>query len=108
MGAPNVVRGLSHSGNVSARELAADGLVHGLASDYVPMSLIQACFVFHEVLGIELPDAVAMVTAEPAAMAGLSGSRPDRHRRPGRPGRGQGPRQLPMVRGVWREGHRVV
>ncbi len=38
MGAPNVVLGGSHCGNVSARELAAQGLVDGLASDYVPVS----------------------------------------------------------------------
>src|SRR3546814_6210111 len=41
MGAPNLLRGGSHSGNVSAAELAADGLLHNLASDYVPGSLLQ-------------------------------------------------------------------
>ena len=42
MGAPNVVRGGSHSGNVAAAELARDGLLDILSSDYVPGSLLQA------------------------------------------------------------------
>ena len=71
MGAPNVVLGGSHSGNVSARQLASEGLVDGLASDYVPGSLIQACLLFHEVMGMAMPKAVATVTAGPAAMTGL-------------------------------------
>ena len=42
MGAPNVVRGGSHSGNVSALELAQAGLLDILSSDYVPSSLLIA------------------------------------------------------------------
>ena len=38
MGAPNLVRGRSHSGNISAAELAHDGLLDILSSDYVPFS----------------------------------------------------------------------
>src|SRR5512147_179266 len=71
MGAPNVVLGSSHSGNVSARELASEGLVDGLASDYVPVSLIHACLLFHQAMGMEMPAAVATVTAAPASMVGL-------------------------------------
>src|SRR5262249_46200828 len=41
-GAPNVVRGESHSGNVSAMALAEEGLVDILSSDYVPASLLPA------------------------------------------------------------------
>jgi alpha-D-ribose 1-methylphosphonate 5-triphosphate diphosphatase len=41
-GAPNVVRGGSHSGGVSVSELAEKGLLDGLSSDYVPASLLQA------------------------------------------------------------------
>lgn len=44
MGAPNVVRGSSHSGNVSARSLAEAGLLDILSSDYIPFSLVQAAF----------------------------------------------------------------
>ena len=72
-GAPNLVRGASHSGNVSARELAQEGLVDVLSSDYVPMSLLQAVFYLHREMGYGLPRAVAMASANPAALVGLSG-----------------------------------
>lgn len=108
MGAPNVVIGHSHSGNASARELAAQGLVDGLASDYVPVSLLQASFVLHQELGIDLARAVATITAKPAAMLGLSdrgeiaqGARADLVRV-------RLCRQAPIVREVWREGVRVA
>ncbi len=48
MGGPNVLRGKSHSGNVSAGELADLGLVTALASDYLPSSLLGAAFVLAE------------------------------------------------------------
>ncbi len=38
MGAPNIVRGRSHSGNISARHLADAGVLDVLSSDYVPFS----------------------------------------------------------------------
>jgi alpha-D-ribose 1-methylphosphonate 5-triphosphate diphosphatase len=44
MGAPNVVRGGSHSGNISARELAADGFLDILSSDYAPIARLHATF----------------------------------------------------------------
>lgn len=106
MGAPNVVRGGSHSGNVSARDLAAEGLLDILSSDYVPFSLMQAIFAFDDQM--ELPDAVAMVTRHPAEAAGLTdrgvieaGKRADLVRVNADMG-------LPMVRTVWREGRRVI
>ena len=43
-GAPNIVRGGSHSGNVAAADLVATGAVDALASDYVPTSLVEAAF----------------------------------------------------------------
>jgi alpha-D-ribose 1-methylphosphonate 5-triphosphate diphosphatase len=73
MGAPNLMRGGSHSGNVSAAELAAEGLLDNLASDYVPASLLQAAFRLTEAAhGLSLPQAVATVSASPAATAGLA------------------------------------
>lgn len=72
MGAPNVVRGGSHSGNVSALELGAEGLLDGLSSDYVPTSLLHGAFLLHQTLGRPLPETVAAVSANPAAMIGLS------------------------------------
>ena len=44
MGAPNVVRVGSHSGNVSAIDLLHAGALDILSSDYVPFSLVQAAF----------------------------------------------------------------
>lgn len=108
MGAPNVVLGASHAGNISARALAADGLIDGLASDYVPMSLIEACFILHQRLGIPLPEAVATVTTHPAEMAGLedrgeiaAGCRADLMRV-------RVYERMPIVTSVWRGGQRVL
>ncbi|MFS8036411.1 alpha-D-ribose 1-methylphosphonate 5-triphosphate diphosphatase [Xanthobacter sp. AM11] len=70
-GAPNVVRGGSHSGGVAMGALAAAGLVDALASDYVPASLLQAAARLHTSGALTLPDAMALVTRRPAAMAGL-------------------------------------
>jgi alpha-D-ribose 1-methylphosphonate 5-triphosphate diphosphatase len=61
-GAPNVVRGGSHSGGVSVAELAEAGVLDGLSSDYVPASLLQAVHRLNEKHGITLPAAVGMVT----------------------------------------------
>jgi alpha-D-ribose 1-methylphosphonate 5-triphosphate diphosphatase len=71
MGAPNIVRGGSHSGNVSALELAKAGLLDILSSDYVPSSLLTAAFELVEKAGWTLPRAMATVSAEPARTAGL-------------------------------------
>jgi alpha-D-ribose 1-methylphosphonate 5-triphosphate diphosphatase len=108
MGAPNVVRGKSHSGNISATDLVRAGLLDILSSDYVPFALLQAVFILPErVKGLSLSQALAMVTLNPAKAAGLEdrgqiaiGKRADlvRVRRAG---------PLPVVHGVWREGHRV-
>jgi len=71
MGAPNIVRGGSHSGNVSALELAKADLLDILSSDYVPSSLLTAVFELVEKAGWTLPRAMATVSAEPARTAGL-------------------------------------
>jgi alpha-D-ribose 1-methylphosphonate 5-triphosphate diphosphatase len=42
MGAPNIVRGGSHSGNIAAADLAGHGVLDILSSDYYPASLLQA------------------------------------------------------------------
>ncbi|HIC81290.1 MAG TPA: alpha-D-ribose 1-methylphosphonate 5-triphosphate diphosphatase [Kiloniellaceae bacterium] len=73
MGAPNLIRGGSHSGNVSAGELAAEGLLDNLASDYVPAAMLQAAFrLTRGPHGMALPPAVAKVTSNPARAAGLA------------------------------------
>ena len=108
MGAPNVVRGKSHSGNISATDLVRAGLLDILSSDYVPYALLQAAFVLPErVAGFGLPAALATVTRNPANAAGLTdrgeiavGKRADLVRVRVIDG-------LPTVRAVWRQGQRV-
>ena len=108
MGAPNVVRGGSHSGNASAIELAGEGVLDGLSSDYVPASLLHAAFRLADVPGLALNEAVAMVSANVADMLGLD----DRGRiEPGRRAdlvRVRLHDDLPVVRAVWRAGERVI
>ena len=70
-GAPNIVRGGSHSGNVSAADLLAAGAVDALASDYVPPALLEAAFAAADA-GLPVPQAVALVTSGPARLAGLA------------------------------------
>ncbi|MGE4422317.1 MAG: alpha-D-ribose 1-methylphosphonate 5-triphosphate diphosphatase [Pseudodesulfovibrio sp.] len=72
MGGPNLVRGGSHSGNVSARALAEADLLDIISSDYVPGSLVAGAFALHRRLGFSLPEAVARISANPAAAVGLS------------------------------------
>ncbi len=107
-GAPNIVRGGSHGGNVAAADLVREGAVDAFASDYVPASLIEAAFQCVQETGIHLPAAVALVTQRPAAMAGL----PDRGQlSPGLRAdvvRVRVYEGLPVVRHVWRAGERVI
>ncbi len=109
MGAPNLLRGGSHSGNVSVAELAAEGLLDNLASDYVPASLVQAAFRLTDPAhGLGLPQAVATVSAIPAATAGLT----DRGRiEPGLKAdllRVAVIGDQPIVKTVWRDAKRVM
>lgn len=71
-GAPNVMRGRSHSGNVSARDLIAERLCDGLASDYLPSTMLGAVAVLVHEAVCDLPTAVALVTSGPAATVGLT------------------------------------
>ena len=72
MGAPNVVKGGSQSGNVSALDLAKAGLLDALASDYVPISLLAATLrLTGEDLGFSLSEAVKLASLNPARAAGL-------------------------------------
>ena len=107
-GAPNIVRGGSHSGNVAAMDLVRAGLVDVFASDYVPPAMIEAVWRAAEEGGIGLPAAIATITDAPARMLKLddrgrieAGLRADlvRIRPLG---------NLPVVRAVWRAGERVA
>lgn len=106
-GAPNLVRGGSHSGNVSVLDLAEEGLVDALSSDYVPGSLMHAAFLLHTKLGQPLSQAMARVSANPAAMLGMEdrGSiAPGLQADLARVRRLNG---LPWVDTVWRRGRQV-
>jgi alpha-D-ribose 1-methylphosphonate 5-triphosphate diphosphatase len=108
MGAPNIVRGGSHSGNVAAETLARAGHLDILSSDYVPASLLLGAFeLARRVEGYGLAEALRTVTVNPARAAGLSdrgeiaeGKRADLVRVHLVDG-------LPVVRDVYREGRRV-
>jgi len=71
-GAPNVLRGGSHTGNVAAAELIANGLCDGLSSDYLPFAMLGAVSLLVEQGVCSLPDAVRLVTSGPATTVGLS------------------------------------
>src|SRR5258708_3013754 len=109
MGAPNVVRGGSHSGNVAALDLAREGLLDILSSDYIPSSLLMAALQLPQrVPAIDLAAAVRTVTKTPAEAVGLPdrgeiavGKRADLIRV-------HVARDTPVVRSVWREGRRVA
>ena len=108
MGAPNVIIGGSHSGNVAAIDLARSGHLDALSSDYVPVSLLHAVFRLVGEADLSLPMAVAKVSRNPAAMAGFDdrgeiaiAKRADlvRVRLVG---------DTPAVMAVWRQGERVA
>jgi alpha-D-ribose 1-methylphosphonate 5-triphosphate diphosphatase len=105
MGAPNVVRGGSHSGNIAAVDLAREGLLDILSSDYVPSSLLMAALQLPQhVPAIDLAAAIRTVTRTAAEAVGLNdrgeiavGKRADIIRV-------HVGREVPVVRSVWREG----
>ncbi|WP_240232716.1 alpha-D-ribose 1-methylphosphonate 5-triphosphate diphosphatase [Devosia lacusdianchii] len=109
MGGPNVVRGGSHSGNVSARALAEAGLLDILSSDYIPFSMLQSAFSLAETVeGISLAQAVQFVTKRPAEAGGFHdrgeiaiGKRADFVHVRVEDG-------IPIVLTVWRQGRRVI
>jgi alpha-D-ribose 1-methylphosphonate 5-triphosphate diphosphatase len=109
MGAPNLVRGGSHAGNVATAELARAGALDVLSSDYVPASLLMAALYLPKAVpGISLPTAIRTVSKTPAEAVGLRdrgeiavGKRADliRVRVVG---------DVPAVRSVWCGGRRVA
>lgn len=106
-GAPNVVRGGSHSGGVSVAELAEKGLLDGLSSDYVPASLLQAVLKLSDKHDVPLPEAMGMVTWKVADILGLK----DRgHLKPGLRAdlvRFKALGATPVLAGVWSKGERA-
>jgi alpha-D-ribose 1-methylphosphonate 5-triphosphate diphosphatase len=109
MGAPNLVRGASHAGNVATAELATAGLLDVMSSDYMPASLLTAALRLPKVVpGIDLAAAIRTVTQTPATAVGLD----DRGELA--PGRRADLIQVrvvgdvPMVRSAWNAGVRVA
>jgi alpha-D-ribose 1-methylphosphonate 5-triphosphate diphosphatase len=107
-GAPNIVRGGSHSGNVAAADLIRANAVDVLASDYVPPAMVEAAWLAVGHGDTTLPAAIAMITDRAARMAGFAdrgrieaGLRADLVRV--RPHEGHA-----IVRCVWRAGERVA
>lgn len=72
MGAPNALRGLSYSGNLSAREAYEHGVLDILASDYHPAAMLPAAIALAEAGSGGLPASVALVSANPATALGLT------------------------------------
>jgi alpha-D-ribose 1-methylphosphonate 5-triphosphate diphosphatase len=107
-GAPNIVRGGSHSGNVAAADLVKAGAVDVLASDYVPPAMVEAAWLTAASGAISLPAAIGMITDRAARMVHLddrgrieAGLRADLVQI--RPHEGHA-----IVRKVWRAGERVA
>jgi alpha-D-ribose 1-methylphosphonate 5-triphosphate diphosphatase len=113
MGAPNLVRGGSHSGNVSALDLARADLLDCLSSDYVPHALLHAAFLLRDLAGWSLPKALATTSLNPARMVGLSdrgqiapGKRADFVRV--RETAAAPAEAVPVPLATWREGQRIA
>ena len=70
MGAPNLIRGGSHSGNVAAHKLAEADLLDILSSDYVPSALLSAALMLGDLWG-DVARGMRTVTSAPAAAVGL-------------------------------------
>ncbi|MEM9278279.1 MAG: alpha-D-ribose 1-methylphosphonate 5-triphosphate diphosphatase [Pseudomonadota bacterium] len=109
MGAPNVVRGKSHSGNVSARELASEGLLDILSSDYVPFSLLYGAVLLEKHCdNITLPQAIATVSKNPANQVGLNDRGEIAQGKKADLVRFRMDAEVPNVVEVWKNGSRVA
>jgi len=113
MGAPNMVRGGSHSGNVAAVDLAKLGLLDVLSSDYVPASLLSAAFKLIDQAGYSIEKAISCVSTHSAKAIGFQdrgaieiGLRADVIRVA--PITLEDQKIHPLVRSVWREGYQVL
>lgn len=107
MGAPNMVRGGSHSGNISAAQLARADLLDVLSSDYVPASLLHAAFLLQRE-GFSLPNAVATVSRNPALIVGLVDRGEIAPELRADFIRVRVVNDIPVVLGVWKTGQRIA
>ena len=107
MGAPNIIRGGSHSGNVSALELAGLDLLDVVSSDYVPAALMLSAFRLGAFWD-DLPRAIRTVTAAPAAATGLTDRGELAEGRRADVVRVRPTDNFPVIRGSWSRGQRVA
>ncbi len=71
-GAPNLLRGQSQSGSIKAIDAIKHQVGDILCGDYSPASLLAAAFRIPELVGWSLPEAIALVTYNPAQAINLS------------------------------------
>ena len=108
MGAPNVVRGGSHSGNIAAAVLADEGLLDVLSSDYVPASLLSAAFILIGQCGFSVAQAVATISSNPARCVSLHDRGEIAVDKRGDFSRVRVVNGVPSVIAVWRAGARIA
>jgi alpha-D-ribose 1-methylphosphonate 5-triphosphate diphosphatase len=109
VGAPNVVLGGSHSGNIAAIDLIRAGNAEILSSDYVPASLMEGIFRLPQSgAGITLAEAVRFASFNPARAVGFDDRGEIAPSRRADMVRVRVIDDAPIVRSVWREGQRVV
>ncbi|WP_020699054.1 alpha-D-ribose 1-methylphosphonate 5-triphosphate diphosphatase [Reyranella massiliensis] len=109
VGAPNLVLGGSHSGNIAAIDLVRAGHAEILSSDYVPASLMESVFKLPAAgVGISLPQAVRLASLNPAKAVGLGDRGEIAADRRADLVRVRAVDGAAVVRAVWREGDRVV
>ena len=107
MGAPNIVRGGSHSGNVAAQELARVGLLDILSSDYVPAALLNAAVSLGTLLE-DMAAGIRTVTSCPADAVGFDDRgriAPEKRADLVRFAMHDG---LPIIKSVWSRGQRIA
>lgn len=106
MGAPNIVRGGSHSGNIAAHTLAEHDLLDIVSSDYVPSALLYSAVKLGDLWG-DMARALRTVTSTPAKAVRLddrgtlaAGLRADIVRF-------KVLDEVPLIHGVWSNGTQV-
>ncbi len=107
MGAPNLIRGGSHSGNVAAEELARADRLNILSSDYVPAALLVAAVRLGEIWG-DVARGLGTVTSAPAEAVQLNDRGRLEHGRRADLIRFRLQDGFPALRGVWSRGNRVA
>lgn len=107
MGAPNLIRGGSHSGNVAAEDLARADLLDIVSSDYVPSALLLSAFKLADIWD-DVPRAIATVTHNPAKAVRLEDRGALRVGLRGDVLRVRRTQHLPLLRGVWSQGRKIA